>query len=62
MDGSSEYKMNSSDFDQDGGNMMSEMTMISASVCGCTVCVLSIIMIFIINAGNHCKNRGGKKG
>jgi hypothetical protein len=48
--------------EQEGGNMMSELTMMGFSVCCCTVCVLSIIMIMIINGGNHCKNRGGKKG
>jgi len=61
MNDSSEYLMNSSELGQEGGTMMSELTMLTAVVCGCTVCILSIIMIFVINSGNHCKNRGGKK-
>lgn len=61
MDDSSEYLMDSSEFGQDGGNTKSEAIMITACVCACTVCILSIIMIFIINEGRHCKNRGGKK-
>lgn len=47
--------------DQGGGNATSEYAAMAFSVCSCTVCVLSIIMIFVINSGRHCKNRGGKK-
>jgi len=47
--------------EQEGGNTMSDLTMMGFSICACTVCVLSILMIIIINGGNYCKNRGGKK-
>lgn len=53
--------LNLSSEEQVGGNIMSDMFMLGSFVFCCTTLVMSVIMIFVINAGNYCKNRGGKK-
>ena len=61
MNDSSEYLINSSEFKQDGGFFDMDFKTILLCVCGITVAILSTTMIFTINSGSYCKNRGGKK-
>jgi len=63
MDLSSEggSSLNISSEEQHGGNIISEIFMLGCITYCCLTMVLSIIMIFIINSGGQCKNRGGKK-
>ena len=53
--------LNISSEEQHGGNIMSDVFMLGCIVYCCLTMILSIIMILVINNGNHCKNRGGKK-
>lgn len=53
--------LNISSEEQLGGNVISDIFMLGCFVYCCTTMVMSIIMILVINYGNYCKNRGGKK-
>jgi hypothetical protein len=53
--------LNISSEEQHGGGLMSDIFMYGCIVYCCLTMIMSIIMILIINGGNHCKNRGGKK-
>jgi hypothetical protein len=55
MSESSEFSLSTSSENQMGGNIMSDITMLGCSVFGCLFCVLSCIMICIINNKSYCK-------
>lgn len=57
---SGEFHINTSS-EQSGGDIGGDIVLFGFFSLSCLVCILSIIMICIINNGNHCKNRGGKK-
>jgi hypothetical protein len=61
MDSSSQFEseLNLSS-EQSGGGMFTNVLMLGFIVYCCLTMIMSIIMIFIINSGNHCKNRGKK--
>jgi hypothetical protein len=53
--------LNLSSEEQHGGNMMSDIFCFGCIAYACVTMILSIIMILVIDKGNYCKNRGGKK-
>jgi len=59
IDGGSVF--NTSSEEQLGGAGSFEFLITTAITLGCTICVLSIILILVISNGNYCRNRGGKK-
>jgi hypothetical protein len=52
---------NTSSEDQLGGAGSFEFLITCTITLGCTICVLSVILILVIWNGNYCKNRGGLK-